>query len=626
MKPAARKKVEESKALDISNETVLKTADSLKIDLNMVRSVFQRAVSTAHNNLDKLWIGYEQFEKSLGNSQLAEKFLGEYMPRYGRAKAAFKELQELCRGMELAAIAVPITAKNAKEQGKALDRWRKIVTYERTNPIRLEKDALQARVSLVYQQACLTLSYHAEIWYEFSSYLDLAGHAEKATDLLVQAVERFLSTDIPLRLVIAHRHELAEVPPKPESLKAAEDVYKALLSESAKACPLVLMNLLSFVRRQRGAHDFRDAFIEATVSSPHCTWEVYTFVALTEWHVFGSADAAAKTFRLGLERFGEREPSLLASYLNFLIGSNDLKTARSEFSRGVLDRLQAGVRDQIANRTDPLVRDSLTFLWQKWVRLERYFGDAGAVRRTVAFRDEEFRNLQRDQDVDEEAISDTPAALGLASTLAEVEESFRFQHLMPRSARIGHFLEAPVSAATAAGGSDIRDQAIVEASEEQKKLASVKPGMSVHIARPDVTKMLSFRPALDVVGRKRPGEADASDMQQQLPCLIPKCLQDLLAILPNRPLRGSKPDVDYLLTVLQTTAFPPMPLKEFDNFRYDNARKEENSMRRRDALRDDDEDQRFFSSKPTIYRERLHAKRQKVLVEQDQRTKAEASS
>lgn len=27
------------------------------------------------------------------------------------------------------------------------------------------------------------------------------------------------------------------------------------------------------VRRQRGANDFRETFLEATESSPHCSWE-----------------------------------------------------------------------------------------------------------------------------------------------------------------------------------------------------------------------------------------------------------------------------------------------------------------------------------------------------------------
>merc|ERR1711862_416275 len=115
------------------------------------------------------------------------------------------------------------------------------------------------------------------------------------------------------------------------------------------------------------------------------------------------------------------------------------------------------------------------------------------------------------------------------------------------------------------------------------KLGNSAPAISVHIARPDVSKMLAFRPALDIVGRKRAPEPDANSApgalapggggigedHKALPTMIPKCLQDLLAVLPSRPLKGAKPDVDYLLTVLQTVEVPPIPLKDLEHFRYD---------------------------------------------------------
>mmetsp|Transcript_154807 Transcript_154807/g.269121 ORF Transcript_154807/g.269121 Transcript_154807/m.269121 type:complete len:874 (-) Transcript_154807:120-2741(-) len=664
--PLLRKRAETMKFFDISEDEFARVAEVLKFDLNTVRSAFQRSVISAHSSLDKIWVGYEQFEKSLGNPQLAQKLLGEFMPRYLKGKTAFKELQSMCAGMEMLIISVPITLQNAKQQSKNFDRWRKLFHYERSNPLRMPKDQLQARVSLVYQQAALQCAYHAEVWHDFSSWLDLCGQREKATACLRQAVERFLPQDLTLRLLIASRHELAEVPPSEASLQAADDVYQKLLDDMPKPCVLALINYLAFVRRQRGAHDFRDAFLEATNSSPHCTWEVYAFAALTEYHVFGSTDAAARVFRLGIERYGEHEPSLVASYINFLTGVNDLQGARAELSRGVLDRLQAGVRDRLANRTDTTGRDSLTFLWQKWARLERYFGDAGAVRRALAFRDEEYRNFQRDQDVEEDAIVETPVSLGLSASIEEVEESFRFQHLIPQTMGVSRTLQAAspapaaatsttatapaaaaaaasaASAATAAAGSTapagiksppapltpglLRDHAVTESTEEHARLASTSgSGLSQHIARPDVSKMLAFRPALDVIGtkagRKRPGEqpGEASGAPAALPTAIPKCLQDLLAVLPSRPLKGAKPDVDYLLTVLQTVTIPPVPIKELEHVRYDNLRvaKDEDAFRRRLAKDDLEGDGRgdFFSYKSSLYRDRLQVKRQKVQVE-----------
>merc|ERR1712224_273874 len=161
--------------------------------------------------------------------------------------------------------------------------------------------------------------------------------------------------------------------------------------------------------------------------------------------------------------------------------------------------------------------------------------------------------------------------------------------------------------------------------------------VSAHIVRPDVSKMLAFRPALDIVGRKRSGEDKVrglnaqADEQGQLPAAIPKCLQDMLAVLPSRSLKGAKPDVDYLLRVLQTVTIPPIPIKELEQFRYDSlrmAKEEDSGMLRRRYAKDELEAESagiFSSSKPSLYRDRLQAKRQKVMVEHQQ-TKAEIFS
>jgi len=97
-------------------------------------------------------------------------------------------------------------------------------------------------------------------------------------------------------------------------------------------------------------------------------------------------------------------------------------------------------------------------------------------------------------------------------------------------------------------------------------------------------------------------------------------LQDLLAVLPAKPLKGAKPDVDYLLTVLQTVQIPPIPVKDLERSRYDSLRlmKEEDNaqLRRRGLVKDEfDGDGNFYTSRPTVYRERLAAKRQRLIEE-----------
>eukprot|EP00933_Yihiella_yeosuensis_P050692 TRINITY_DN48484_c0_g1_i1.p1 TRINITY_DN48484_c0_g1~~TRINITY_DN48484_c0_g1_i1.p1 ORF type:complete len:846 (+),score=196.37 TRINITY_DN48484_c0_g1_i1:101-2638(+) len=621
--PGPTKDAPRTASANISDEEFLRVSEVLKLDIEFIRKVFQRCASASHGAMDKLWIGYEQFEKSLGNPALAAKLLADHMPRYVRGKAAAKELASLGFGIDHYAVAIPLRPKTAETQKKLMAKWMEVINYERTNPLHLDREELTARVTLTFQQASMSCAYFPELWHDFASWLDLGGQQEQATETLRRAVERYLPKELTLRLLLAHRYELGEAPLPPAKLEAADDEYRKLMDDVPRPCPLALINFLAYVRRQRGPNDFRDTFLEATENSPHCTWEVYAFAALTEYHVYGSAEAAARVFRLGMERYGDREPSLLAAYVNFLIGSNDLRSARAELSKGVLERLQAGVRDRIANREDSRTRESLKFLWQKWARLERYFGDADAVRRASSFRDEEYRNLQRDLEVDAEAVQQTPISLGLATTMEEIEEGFRFQHLIPRSAK-NVSTAAPTAAAASSDKLQLEDEAISSATKEHSTLGNAVSaiGMSTHIARPDVSKMLAFRPALDVIGSRKRGLDGAVERsanlhkgeEAQLPVTVPKCLQDLLAVLPARSLKGAKPDVDYLLTVLQTVNIPPVPVKELDTFRYDSLRllkREEDSA----FIKDEDGDGGVFSSRPTAYRDRLQAKRQKVMGE-----------
>merc|ERR1712187_377622 len=105
-----------------------------------------------------------------------------------------------------------------------------------------------------------------------------------------------------------------------------------------------------------------------------------------------------------------------------------------------------------------------------------------------------------------------------------------------------------------------------------------------------------------------------ADETAALPTMIPKCLQDLLAVLPARPLKGAKPDVDYLLTVLQTVEVPPIDLKDLEHFRYDSLRLLKEERQVKDEMASDG----FFSGRSSLYRERLQVKRQKIIDERQQ--------
>merc|ERR1719335_1674197 len=131
--------------------------------------------------------------------------------------------------------------------------------------------------------------------------------------------------------------------------------------------------------------------------------------------------------------------------------------------------------------------------------------------------------------------------------------------------------------------------------------------------------MKPFRPVVEQDQRGTYGTAtEAATVTSELPSTkrkMPKCLQDLLDCLPKRPLKGAKPDVDYLLTVLQTVTIPKVPVKEIDNERIARVKaaikrdveteQEVGQDSGRPLAKGEDEVAAgaFFATRPTLYRE-----------------------
>eukprot|EP00746_Dinoflagellata_sp_MGD_P149607 gnl/MRDRNA2_/MRDRNA2_81611_c0_seq1.p1 gnl/MRDRNA2_/MRDRNA2_81611_c0~~gnl/MRDRNA2_/MRDRNA2_81611_c0_seq1.p1 ORF type:complete len:585 (+),score=131.70 gnl/MRDRNA2_/MRDRNA2_81611_c0_seq1:778-2532(+) len=578
------------------------------------------------------------------DAKASEERVSQLKEPFTRSKDLLKEVRSLHNSVEKPVVAMPPEKQNQKQVMVQVAAWKRIFQFERANKLQLSSDHLQTRVTLTYEQARVTCAYQPDYWFDFASWLDTNGLQEKAIQILEQAVDRYLPGDMTLRLFLAQLKEFAELqdPPAagaPQPQGGADDTYRALLDDFARAvppmpCPLALIHYLAYVRRSRGENDFRDLFLEATVSSIHCSSAVYIFVALTEFYVFRRTDLANRCFRMAIERFGDREPSLRVAYVNYLMGRGDLYNARAELARGVTEMLQVGVRDQMSNRNDEGTKKSLSFLWQKWVRLETHFGDSDAILKATSFRDQEYQSLQRDQEMEEEQICKTPDALGLTMSLAELEESYSFQQVVAASHTKADDIPAattPKAPPEAPGLRILHDQAVSDSLEEHKRLVSQRQAnLSALIARPNVTKLKPFRP-VDDVGKQVKGEAytttteSANAMFEQTTTKkMPKCLQDLLDCLPKRPLKGAKPDVDYLLTVLQTVTIPKVPVKEVDN---------ERIARVKAAIKRDVENERevgqdsgrplakgeeevaagsFFATRPTLYRERILVKRRRI--------------
>jgi len=563
---------------------------SEQIDLNLVRSVYQRSLMVPNAKLDQIWQSYEQFEQAFGQKHLCTRLLGEYSGKFYRSKGAYKELLKLYGNLDTTADPVqPHMLPNG-----VLDKWRKIVAYEEENPLGLDPTTLETRMYLLFQQVLLPMNYCTEFWYSFFNFLAERRKPDLALKVLETAVEK-IPMDLFLRLLHAQYLETEAV----KDIEGAEKVYLKTLEDfqmtnPPKICPLGLIHYLNYIRRHNSVHDWRLAFMELTQTSPHTTWEVYVAHAMAEYHVFNQIEAATKTFRIGLERFSQ-EALLVNAFVNFLISINDIRGARAQMSLSIRQMLKQYQRDKLVGAASEVKRlqEGLNILFEKWQRLETAFGDdpAMTVQKLLDIKSELVKEVMEEGSGGDGKNSTELEINSLSTTMKEAVERFRFQHLLP----------AVVS------GLDFRDidgeqkEPGIEADFELRttlrdyERVSQLDGLSAHvIARPDVTKMLSFRPVHDLITNEKEKHH-----------AVPKCLQDLLALLPTKPQKGSAPDTDYLLTVLQTVSLPNIPLNSFQKDSRAAASMAHDSKK-------ESQDEAFFSSRSSVYRQRLISKRQKL--------------
>lgn len=334
--------------------------------------------------------------------------------------------------------------------------------------------------------------------------------------------------------------------------------------------------------------------MELAQTSVHTTWEVYVSQALTEYHVFKQLEVASKTFRCGLERFPQ-EPLLVNAFVNYLISINDLRGARAQLSMSVRGMINQCQREKRVGSSAEVKRlsEGLDILFEKWMRLETTFGSDAAE--TV----QKLLDLKSDlvKEAAEEGAAEDQVAVEikpLKNTLREAVERFRFMHLVPSVTSGSDLVEYDTHRDNPRLDTD---NVLREQLRDYDRAAHLNAQCMNVVARPDVTKMLAFRPVHDMI-------TPAKDDKKRT---IPKCLQDLLALLPTKPLKGSAPDTDYLLTVLQTVALPEIPLTSFGL---------RNAAHMQGAERITTDDGAFFSSRASVYRQRLITKRQKIETEQ----------
>ena len=97
-------------------------------------------------------------------------------------------------GIKGGALATPPGKSHGQYKQQKL--WTSLIAFERSNPLKLEKESLGVRVELVYNQCLLCLYHFPEIWYEYATWHASTGDKERASEVFKRAIEALPSCTI----------------------------------------------------------------------------------------------------------------------------------------------------------------------------------------------------------------------------------------------------------------------------------------------------------------------------------------------------------------------------------------------------------------------------------------------
>ncbi|KAJ3095319.1 mRNA 3'-end-processing protein rna14 [Phlyctochytrium bullatum] len=167
--------------------------------MDQSRKIYHRALAIPLSNVETIWKDYDNFENGL-NKITAKKLLSEKSSIYMTSRSAYRDLKNRMNPIDQVqktwhAVPPSWTPKELE----ILDAWKDYLSWERSNPLNLEDNAvLIARIMFSFKSALLMMRHYPEIWYaamvkysnlvrvEASEYLLSIGKPEEAVGQLAK--------------------------------------------------------------------------------------------------------------------------------------------------------------------------------------------------------------------------------------------------------------------------------------------------------------------------------------------------------------------------------------------------------------------------------------------------------
>ncbi|KRZ69535.1 Cleavage stimulation factor subunit 3 [Trichinella papuae] len=328
--------------------------------ISAVRKVYHRGVSTPLTNTV--------------NPVLAEKLIADKHRDYQSARRVMKEMETVMRGLNRNKVSVPPRRTLSELRQFAL--WKQLIDWEKSNPLQTDDYALYAkRVIYTYEQALLCFSFHCNIWYEASVFI------QQASDLLVERGDAklgmaLMNANISLFERAVHSLKLnnmllhfayADFEEQRMKFDKAQVIYNRLIECNDVNPTLAYIQFMKYFRRTEGIKSARALFKKAREDG-RCEYHVYVAAAFMEYRCCKDETVASKIFEMALHIFGPK-PDLVECYLDYLKQLN-IHLENTNFC-SVVERLL---------NTENLPVDQLLEFWNKYCNYVQCVGNSEEIK------------------------------------------------------------------------------------------------------------------------------------------------------------------------------------------------------------------------------------------------------
>ena len=319
-------------------------------------------------SVELLWKDYCAYEMSI-NPMLGKNIIESRSRDFLNIKRVTKELETLTRATDRNTPCIPST-----EDIKQLTAWRKLITWERLNPLKTEdKLLITRRVILAYEQALLCLGYHVDLWYEACAYLEQTSRyysehgdahlAKRFLDETSNFYERATQTYLQSNMLIHFAY--ADFEESHLNMDKARSIYNHLLDNLTDPT-LAYIQAMHFERRTDGIKSARAIFKRAR-EDPRIQHQIYVAAALMEYYCTKDNNIAYNIFNLGLKKYHQNVDYILA-YIDYMTHLNEDHNARVLFER-------------ILAIENSITKEYQLPIWNEFLKFESQVGDLLSIKK-----------------------------------------------------------------------------------------------------------------------------------------------------------------------------------------------------------------------------------------------------